>query len=279
MDWTPEIYQSRIDDSAVRRRHAAGSPSGLEIQAYLAACDGLPEHGRVLVLGMTPELRTMAARRFESVVSVDASEVAIGLFADWLPEELRARERLVHGDWCDIPRMDLGGVDVVLGDGIVGNLAGYQDTVELLSQLRGILVPGGRCVMRNVIVPGGLDSGVFESASLLDRFRRGVIDDAEFGFCSRMMGFRDAAYDEVRETLDNAVVYARLDDMRSRGLLEAREWDALQRYRFLGRNYFPREDTWHGILAAAGFGPPRTHPAEKRLWAGFYPVQSFEPVI
>lgn len=278
MVWTPEIYQARIEDRSARIRHAGGSPSPMEIHAYQAACEGLPGNGTALVLGMTPELRTMAAARFQSVVSVDASATAMEMFADWMPEDLRSRERLILGDWKEVAGWLDAGVDVVLGDGIIGNLGGFDPTVEMLSTLRGLLHPGGRCVMRNVFVPRGLDPDTRSFEGLLERFRAGKLDASEFGFVSRMLGFHRFAYDGSAETLDNAVVFRHLGELRGAGLLDDGEWQALERYRFMGRNFFPAERTWRAILAEAGFSEPVTHPGERRLWAEFYPVQSFSPL-
>ena len=278
MDWTPEIYQARIEDRSARIRHAGGSPSPMEIHAYQAACEGLPENGTALVLGMTPELRTMAAARFQSVVSVDASATAMEMFADWMPEDLRSRERLILGNWNEVVGLLDHKVDVILGDGIIGNLGGFDPTVELLSTLRGLLHPGGRCVMRNVFVPRGLDPDTRSFEGLLEMFRAGRLDASEFGFVSRMLGFHRFAYDGSAEILDNAVVFRHLGELRRAGLLGDGEWQALERYRFMGRNFFPAERTWRAILAEAGFSDPVTHPGERRLWAEFYPVQSFSPL-
>lgn len=278
MDWTPEIYQARIDDRETRRRHAAGSPSPVEIGAYLAACDGLPADGGALVLGMTPELREMAVCRFAGVVSVDASETAIQLYSDWLPEEFRSRERVIRGNWADVAELPIGRVHVILGDGIVGNLAGISETIRLLAMLRPMLLPGGRCVMRNVILPADLELARFGFDRLLDEFRLGQLDEAEFGFCSRMLGFHQNAYHSDVEILDNSSVYQRIDGMCETGELNGREAAALARYRFMGRNFFPSETTWGRILKEAGFGDPVTHPAETRLWSSFYQVQSFAPL-
>ena len=278
MDWTEEIYQARIENQETRSRHAAGSPSPVEIGAYLAACDGLPADGVALVLGMTPELRNMALRRFESVVSLDASETAIQLYSDWLPEDLRSRERVIRGNWADVAGLPVGKVHAILGDGIVGNLAGVSEAIRLFEILRLMLLPGGRCVMRNVFVPADLDLGRFGFARLLEEFRRGLLDEAEFGFCSRMLGFHQDAYHPDVEILDNRSVYQRIDGLCETGVLNEREASAIARYRFMGRNFFPSETTWIRILKDAGFGMPVTHPAERRLWSSFYQVQSFGPL-
>ncbi|MES2657847.1 MAG: class I SAM-dependent methyltransferase [Verrucomicrobiota bacterium] len=278
MGWTPEIYQSRIANHSARTRHPAGSPSAEEIGGYSEACDGADSGGTALVLGMTPELRIMAARRFRKVVAIDSSEVAINLFADWLPESLRKKEKVIHGLWTDLDHHLTGPVAVVLGDGIVGNLPGYGTTVSVLKSFRKWLAPGGRCVMRNVIVMRDVATGRFRFTRLLEDFRAGRIDAAEFGFTARILGFHDVAYDPDREVLDNARVYAELDAMERAGDFSAEEASAIARYRFMGTNYFPSEQSWRELLAAAGFSPPENQRNCGKLWNDYYPVQSFFPV-
>lgn len=277
MDWTKDIYQARIASTAARLRHAAGSPSPEETSAYQAGCGGLPDAGTAVVLGMTPELRRMAAERFARIVSIDASPAAIELFADWLPEDLRSRETILRGTWQDLPRLAAGKPAAILGDGIIGNLAGAAETIQLLETLRESLSHGGRCVMRNVILPRGLEPADFRFDQLLGAFRAGRIDAAEFGFTARILGFHATAYDSASQTLDNARVYAEIDAMERDGFLTKGEYAALARYRFAGRNFLPGEDAWRGILLAAGFGAAETLPCHGRMWHRYYPVQRFAP--
>ncbi|MEO5915693.1 MAG: class I SAM-dependent methyltransferase [Luteolibacter sp.] len=278
MGWTSEIYQSRIADPATRSRHPAGSPCAAEIECYLSACDGVDFNGTALVLGMTPELRNMALRNFKRVISVDSSRVAINMFSDWVSEELRGNETVVHGSWAD-PKVFQGReCSVVFGDGISANLTDYSSALATLEVIASALAPGGRFVMRNVLVCSGIVVERFQFGRLLEEFRAGEIDEAEFGFSSRMLGFHDRAYDIEREILDCSLVYEHLDRMAAEGLLTEVEAAALSRYRFMGTNYFPREESWIKLLAAAGFGAPETHPPRGKLWNEYYPIQSFSPI-
>ena len=64
----------------------------------------LPSHRKTrnsaaIVLGMTPELRIMAAEKFAQVVSVDQSNEAIGLYEDWLSAGDRRKENIFRVEW------------------------------------------------------------------------------------------------------------------------------------------------------------------------------------
>jgi hypothetical protein len=275
MAWTPEIYQARIADAGSRRRHAAGSPSSDEIASYLAACGGADFGGSALVLGMTPELREMAARHFRNVISVDASADAIALLGGWMPEELRSRETVIQGLWTELDRHLSKPVAVVFGDGIVGNLSNSAGTRAFLTGIRDQLAPGARCVMRNIVVMNGILVEEFAFPKLLEQFRGGTLDEAEFAFTARILGFYRQAWDGETGILDNSRVYAELDAMASEGLLTVSESAALNRYRFTGTNYFPTELMWRADLHAAGFSEPVTWPGSGKLWNRYYPVQSF----
>ncbi len=275
MAWTLEIYQHRIDNPGERTRHPAGSPSPEEIESYFAACDGVNFEGTALVLGMTPELRNLAVQKFKQVISVDSSQVAIDLFSNWIPEEMRGKETMILGSWTDLNVLAGQRCEVIFGDGIIGNLTDFQGALSALNAFRDALAPGGRCIMRNVVVGAGLDIDRYRFHKLLDDFRSEAIDTAEFGFCTRMLGFHDNAYDPERGILDCARVFEQLDAMTN---LSANEVAALARYRFVGKNYFPSEARWLELLASAGFGPPVTHPSGRKLWNEFYPVQSFAPI-
>lgn len=275
--WTAEIYQSRIADAGLMIRHAAGSPASEEIAVYLNCCAGADPDGTAVILGMTPELRCMAAGHFRKLVSIDCSEVAIQLYSDWLPQHLRAKETVICGRWTELSSLVDGPVSVVLGDGVVGNLSGPGETLSLLEEIRTVLAPAGCCVMRNAIVNTGVIPARYEFSRLLMDFRSGLIDAAEFAFSTRMLGFYECVYDTRAEMLDNAITYGLLDAMRDAGDLSDEEWEALGRYRFMGRNYFPSNETWRSLLVAAGFGNVVQRGLRGKLWYEYYPVHVFGP--
>ena len=51
-------------------------------------------------------------------MSIDVSDRAIALYAEWLTDDARRRETVVRGDWHDLTSIvEPGTVDAVLGDG------------------------------------------------------------------------------------------------------------------------------------------------------------------
>ncbi|MFT4176964.1 MAG: hypothetical protein QM627_09945 [Luteolibacter sp.] len=272
MAWDKKTYHQRIESIVHRTRHAAGSPHGEELIRYREACGDLNPAVPALVLGMTPELREIAARHFEKTFAIDHSRDAIELFSDWLPEELSGRETILHGCWTTLESHLSSPLIAILGDGIIGNLSGPEATLGFLRQLHALLADGGLCVMRNIILTPDLNPEDYRFEKLLSRFRDRQIDAAEFGFTSRILGFHDEAYSQETETLDNAIVYTRLDAMRENGELDDVEWNALSRYRFSGKNYFPTSGNWETLIEEAGFQKPRHLPTQGKLWHAFYPL-------
>ena len=71
MSWTEEIVQSRVMDGQKQLRYSAGSPNKEEVELYAKY---LPHNCEVgVVMGMTPELRNMAAEHCDLLISIDIS--------------------------------------------------------------------------------------------------------------------------------------------------------------------------------------------------------------
>lgn len=97
--------------------------------------------GRCLLLGVTPELATIAP----SLTAIDNSAAMIK--ALW-PEERKA----VLGDWLDMPFTD-GSFDSIVGDGCLVLLSEPGQHERFFRQLERVLVPGGRVALRVFINP------------------------------------------------------------------------------------------------------------------------------
>lgn len=100
---------------------------------------------RALVLGVTPELVKLPWPTGASVVAVDRSEAMIA--AMWSGAGDVASARAVCGDWRALPCAD-GSVDLALGDGCFSMLAYPEGYRAVAAEIRRVLAPGGRFVMR-----------------------------------------------------------------------------------------------------------------------------------
>ncbi len=113
-----------------------------ELAAWQAA-HGRPP--RVLVLGVTPELVTMAIAAGAAVTAVDRSAAMIGAV---LPRPVGAAPpRAIQADWTALP-LAPASIDVVIGDGSPSNLRFAGDHRALAAEVARVLAPAGRLVLR-----------------------------------------------------------------------------------------------------------------------------------
>jgi len=275
--WDRVTLETRISDAAARRRHAGGSPDENEIAAYATALSGAAGRGTALVLGMTPELRRLALLHFSRVVSIDNNPEAILLYRDWVDAAERAREEIVESDWMALPLPGSGTVDAVLGDGVFGNFSHLGGHRGLLGAIWRTLAPAGCFVTRHALIPDGFDPGPYRAEALIEQFRAGRIDEAEFGFGMRIVGHYRDCYDRGSFLLDNQTVFKRCENAHRAGTLTAREINAIRRYVYGGRNCLLPQALWEELLRECGF-EFRIVPCTGKAWYAYYIVYSCRPV-
>jgi SAM-dependent methyltransferase len=187
----------------------------------------------------------------------------------------RRRERVIRADWMTLAER-VGPARAVLGDGVFGNLLTLEAHRRLLLEIARVLLPGGRFITRQALVPRGFDPGAHRAARLLRRFRRGEIDASEFGFGMRLFGHYDDCYDRDTFLLDNAAVFRRCDDARRRGELEDREHAAIRRYYYGGRNCILPQERWEDLLRDCAYRFT-TRPCRGKAWYDYYVVYACAP--
>ncbi len=278
--WDASTVNARVKDHGKRTRHEGGSPNSEEIEAYgrFLPSDEAAASGTVLVLGMTPELRHLAASRFKQVVSVDSGAAAIRCYRDWLPPELREREKVYAIDWGQLPYVDwsvVPPVRAVLGDGVFGNLPDTAAHVSFLAMLRE-LFPEATLVFRKALAQslGDSDDAVLED--LMAAFRGGQIGPDEFGFSVRLQGFLNSHYRAETALLDNASLFQACEQRFKAGFFNDFEIEAIRRFHFNGPNCLLTEQDWEGLLREAGFTFQKSSLSGRR-WYSFYPVYAVRP--
>jgi len=276
-DWDRGTLQRRIADPASRRRWAGGSPDTLEIEGYAALMPPAPRRRLAVVLGMTPEVRTLALNAFDRVISIDRSVEAHAIYADWVPADARHREQRIIGDWSAPPPEILGCVDAVFGGGVLGNCADGAAAIELLRIIRTMIHNAGTMITRHACYPDGFAGMRHRWEDLLAAFGRGDISDEELGFGLRLAGHVDVAWDDGSCLLDCGMVYRRLDAMAADGTLSPEIWAFARRYQFAGMNWIPDESRWQQALTQAGWRAQR-HELTGREWYRYYPLYSCQPV-
>ncbi len=267
MAWDAEFIAARISTRDRRLRFEAGSPNVEEIEVYRNAlpADGA---GRCLVLGMTPELRALMVDVSTEVVSVDSSTAAIAEYGPWVKS---SRETIVEAEWSGFLQQAGERFDVIAGDGIFGNVPGYDAARSLLQAIERSLAPGGVFVTRMALVPKGFEAVQWDWSTLVAQFRAGHIGEAEFGLTLRLFGFFRRFYDAEGAILDCAAVYREIASLFDAGALDMRERDIAGRYLFTGKNWLPTESAWEGLLAEDSWRVSRRS-LRGKLWHAYYPL-------
>ena len=274
-DWNKEVYRSRINNAGQFLRFEAASPNTEEIEQYrdyaLSIARDNSRQLRALVLGMTPELRCMAAEAGFELISADNNPDAIATYQGWLQEPARSQEKIIRSDWAALCEQISGGVDVILGDGVFGNIPGLESHRELLQELISLLNPGGGIVLRQALIPRGFPVDDHESMMLLDKYRAGQLSDGEFGLAMRLWGMSRLAYNPDTCLLDNKIVYDHYDSLRQSGIITPAELEVIRRYYFAGKNMILTQDCWEEMLVSAGLNF-EVQPLTGRDWYSYYPV-------
>ena len=281
-DWNEEVYRSRINNASQFLRFEAASPNPEEIEQYrdyaLSIARDNSRQLRTLVLGMTPELRCMAAEAGFELISADNNPEAIATYQNWLQEPARSQEMIIRNDWRALGDKISGGVDVVLGDGVFGNILGLESHRELLQELISLLNPGGGIVLRQALIPRDFQVENYESMVLLEKYRAGQLSDGEFGLAMRLWGMSRLAYNPDTCLLDNKIVYDYYDSLRQSGVITPAELEVIRRYYFAGKNMILPQDCWEEILTSTGLNF-EVQPLTGKDWYSYYPVYCCRPAV
>ena len=251
--WDRESLRARISDEQSQRRFEAGSPNETEIAAFKAALRCDCRAGDCVVLGMTPELRRLAAESFAGVFTVDHNRQAIDIYSRWLEQSHRAVETIINGNWLDLPAHLDGPVSAILGDGVFGNLADVDQHRSLLDSVASALLPGGCFITRKVMIARDFNPEQHTAEMIIERFRNGLIAESEFGFDMRILGCYRDCYDQATFTLDNAEVFRRCEQLLGDGMITEQEHSFIRRYYFPGDNCIVPQDLWETMLREHNF--------------------------
>lgn len=135
-----------------RRWQLSGPPlrvAPADVEAYREASADLireRERPRLLLLGVTPEIRRMAWPEGTELLAVDRARAMIELVWPGPPS------RVLRADWTALPLPD-GSRDLVLCDGGFHLLTHPEGQARLVASLRRVVAAGGLCLLRLFVPP------------------------------------------------------------------------------------------------------------------------------
>ena len=251
--WNKESLNARISDRRSGQRFEAASPNEAEINAYAGALPRRCSKDTAVVLGMTPELRLLAAKLFTKVFTVDYSRDAIQIYSDWLAEPYRRREVIIHGHWFDLPKYVPHQVSVIFGDGVFGNLLNVEEHYILLKVVASVLSAKGCFITRKVLIPDGFTPQDDTAEKIIERFRARQITEAEFGFDMRILGHYNCCYNAETFILDNKKLFEECRQFLHSGKITRQEFSIIRRYYFPGKNCIVPQSLWEKLLNEHSF--------------------------
>jgi hypothetical protein len=172
---------------------------------------------RTLVLGATPELADLALEAACPVVRMDCNPAMFEAAARRQRDVDRARERIVVGDWLEMPDVVPGSIDLVLGDASLNNVPHAQMS-RLMAQLERVTHRGSVLSLRQVALPSSV-TRLHPIERTVLRARGGEIDAHTFSRLLRYACFVDEVYDAEQRLLDAARVFECIDRSHRQGLL------------------------------------------------------------
>jgi SAM-dependent methyltransferase len=216
-------YAARIVATG-ERPHFAPEPETLaaHVRVLEALRCALGRSPLALVLGATPELADLALERGCTVVRMDCNAAMFEAAARRQRDVDRSNERIVVGDWLDMPHIEAGSIDLVLGDASLNNVP-HAQMDRLVAQLRRVTRPGSVLSLRQVALPAKV-ARLHPLQRTVRRLRDAEIDRHTFSRLLRYACFVDEVYDARQCLLDAGLVFECIGRSHRDGLLNDAEY-------------------------------------------------------
>lgn len=218
--WTNKMYQQRTQ----RRPPIAPGKGDLRIyDKFFKETIKNNKRPKVLILGVTPELRDLAFNYSSQVVSVDISKEAIDIFRDMTKTKSKD-EVIIQANWLTVP-LRKNYFDVVMGDGSFTNLSDLKSQKLLFKKVFELLKVGGYLIMRELVRPQDHKLGLRE---IIKKYR----EDETYAFPDfymdmRFMAYFNNAYNKKHKTISAQIVFKEIEKSFKKGDLNNKEYGEL----------------------------------------------------
>ena len=197
-------------------------------------------NSKMLVLGVTPELRDLGLSLGFDVTAIEISQEEINLMNQFLKVSDRKNEKVILGNWLDI-NLPEDSFDVVLGD-LSFNSIPFENYRKLLKKLRTVLKENGCMSIKNIIHPDLDLPKTFDD--YIAEYRKGYITMNELYILCRFYLFRENSFNPLTKENKGKMIEEKLLDLFEKNQISEEEYQKL-----LNQN----NDSVHTILKETEF--------------------------
>lgn len=222
-EWSKD-YKSFI---VTQRKNSPMAPSGKVLRIHRDNLSRIVRRfkaPKMLVLGVTPELRDLGLRMGFEVTAVDINMNMINKMNELVEIKNREKEIIIKGGWLDVP-LRKNSFHCVVCDVSFNNLT-LRDFPRLFKKLQTILAPGGCVSLKEVVHPDN-DKQINSFEKNVELYRKKKISFNNFYLRARFMTFYDEAYNKKTKINSGKKVFEEFKKAHKKGIINKKELERL----------------------------------------------------
>ncbi len=178
---------------------------------------------KVLILGVTPELRNIALKNNCQVVSIDISQEIIKAMKTSIKYKGFKKEKVINDNWLTVPLLK-NSFDLVMGDAPLTNLLSVNEVRKLLFKVRKVLKPDGFLLLRELI---HLSNKKAPFKKIVSDYRKNKIKWEDFFMDLRFYTFFNKAYNPKNKLLSADKIFQEIEKKYQQGELTKKEYQRI----------------------------------------------------
>lgn len=222
-EWSKD-YKSYI---VTQRKNSPMAPSEEVLKIHYDNLFGITKrfkNPRMLVLGMTPELRDLGLHMGFEVIAVDFNWNMIKKMNELVGIKIREKEIIIKGNWLGIPLRD-NYFHCVVSDVSINNLA-LNDFPRLFKKLQSILVSGGCISIKEAVHPDS-DKQINAFEKNVELYRKKKMSFNDFYLRARFMTSRHKTYNEKTKINSGKKVFEEFKRVHKKSIINKKEFERL----------------------------------------------------
>ncbi len=220
--WSKQMGQNRKK----RKKRSPAVPSISEQKTYekfLKQALKNKKDPKVLILGVTPELRDIALKNNCQVVCIDISREMIKIMKPLIKYKGVKKEKIINANWLTVS-FPKNSFDLVMGDGTLTNLLSIHDVRKLLFKIQRVLKPEGFFLIRELI---HLSNKKAPFKKIVSDYRKNKIKWEDFFTDLRFYTFFNKAYNPKNKLLSADKIFQEIEKKYQQGELTKKEYQKI----------------------------------------------------